>query len=95
MAKYRNRTCVVDGIAFASKKEARRYGVLKAMEQAGQISNLQLQKEFVLIPAHYEPDTIGKRGGIIKGKVSNRMNTHQIQVFYPNLERTILLLPFR
>ena len=72
MAKYRNRTCVVDGIAFASKKEARRYGVLKAMEQAGQISNLQLQKEFVLIPAHYEPDTIGKRGGIIKGKVIER-----------------------
>ena len=72
MSKYRNKKCVVDGIEFDSKKEARRYVVLKAREQAGEISDLRRQVEFVLIPAHYEPDTIGKRGGVIKGKVIER-----------------------
>jgi hypothetical protein len=38
----------VDGITFASKKEARRYGELKLMERAGMISELALQPRFPL-----------------------------------------------
>ena len=40
---------VVDGIHFASTKEARRYQVLKSMEQQGQISELKLQPKFELV----------------------------------------------
>jgi len=36
----------VDGIVFASKKEAKRYLYLKALERAGQIWDLQLQPAF-------------------------------------------------
>lgn len=46
--KYRNRRTVVDGISFASAKEARRYGELKLLERAGEIENLTLQPRFRL-----------------------------------------------
>ena len=40
---------VVDGIRFASTKEARRYQVLKSLEQQGRISELKLQPKFELV----------------------------------------------
>jgi hypothetical protein len=52
--KYGNRKVVVDGIEFDSRKEATRYWELKLLQRAGQISGLELQKEFELIPAQYE-----------------------------------------
>jgi hypothetical protein len=52
--KYGNRKTVVDGIEFDSAKEARRYCELKLLQRAGQIEQLELQKEFELIPAQYE-----------------------------------------
>ncbi len=61
--KYGNRKTVVDGIEFDSAKEARRYSELKLLQRAGRISDLQLQKEFVLIPAQYETfERYGKTG---------------------------------
>ena len=42
------------------------------MEEAEQISDLRRQVKYVLIPAQREPDTIGKRGGKIKGKLIER-----------------------
>jgi len=48
MNKYRNIKTVVDGITFASKAEARRYGQLKLLERAGHITGLQLQVPFRL-----------------------------------------------
>lgn len=69
MRKYGSKKVMYDGIVFDSKKEMRRYCELKLMERAGNIKNLELQKPFELIPAQREPDTIGKRGGLIKGKV--------------------------
>lgn len=48
--KYGNKKIDVDGILFDSKKEAGRYCELKLMERAGIISDLQLQKEYELIP---------------------------------------------
>lgn len=41
--KYHNIKTVVDGITFASKKEASRYEVLRDEQQAGKISQLRLQ----------------------------------------------------
>ena len=61
--KYGNKKIEVDGIAFDSKKEALRYFELKIMEQAGEITDLQMQKEFELIPAQYETfERYGKTG---------------------------------
>ena len=56
-------------ITFDSKKEMQRFVELRYMEQAGLISDLQRQVKFVLIPAQREPDTVGKRGGVIKGRL--------------------------
>jgi hypothetical protein len=53
MAKYKNKKITVDGIAFDSKKEAKRYTELKALEQAGAIIDLRLQVKYTLIPAQY------------------------------------------
>ena len=46
--KYRAVRTEVDGIAFHSKAEARRYGELKLLEKAGEIRYLRLQPEFPL-----------------------------------------------
>ncbi len=67
--KYRNTKTIVDGIEFDSRKEAARYKELKLLEEAGEISNLEMQVKFVLIPTQREPDFVGVRGGIKKGKV--------------------------
>ena len=52
--KCGNVKVTVDGIEFDSKKEARRYVELDLLLQAGEISELELQKEFELIPSQYE-----------------------------------------
>lgn len=72
MNKFNAHKVEVDGITFASKKEARRFGQLKALEQAGLISDLELQKPYELIPNICEPNSVGARGGIKKGKVIER-----------------------
>ena len=46
--KYNAKPTVVDGIRFASQKEARRYGELRLLEKAGEIHVLQLQPAFNL-----------------------------------------------
>jgi hypothetical protein len=46
--KYRAVPTVVDGIRFASKKEAARYGELKLLEKAGEVKELTLQPRFPL-----------------------------------------------
>ena len=46
--KYGNRRTVVDGVAFASAAEARRWQELRLLEQAGQISELQRQPRYPL-----------------------------------------------
>ncbi|GHT86788.1 hypothetical protein AGMMS49543_20840 [Betaproteobacteria bacterium] len=47
-SKYRAVKTVVNGITFSSKKEAKRYNILLAQQQAGEISSLQLQPIFEL-----------------------------------------------
>lgn len=71
-SKYGADKAVVNGIKFDSKREARRYIELRYLEQCGKISDLKMQVKFVLIPAQREPDTVGKRGGIKKGKLLER-----------------------
>lgn len=49
MSKYRAVPVEVDGIRFASKREAARYGVLKLLEASGEIEGLELQPRFPLV----------------------------------------------
>lgn len=70
--KYHNKKITIDGVTFDSKKEARRFQELKILEKAGQISKLERQVKFTLIPAQREPDTIGARGGRKPGKLIER-----------------------
>lgn len=67
--KYGNKKITRDGQSFDSLKEYRRFCELSLLEKAGAITDLQRQVKFVLIPAQREPDTVGKRGGIKRGKV--------------------------
>jgi hypothetical protein len=48
-SKYGNKKVTVDGIRFDSKKEAKRYGNLKLMQMAGEISDLSLQVRYPLV----------------------------------------------
>lgn len=67
--KYNNLKTYRDGIAFDSKREAIRYTQLKLLLDAGEISDLERQVKFVLIPTQREPDIIGPRGGRKPGKL--------------------------
>ena len=60
MSKYKSKKTVVDGIEFDSKREARRWLVLRELEKNGQISDLERQVKFELIPAQRRPDGKGK-----------------------------------
>lgn len=57
---------------FDSNKEYARWCVLKRLQEDGVISELERQKRYVLIPAQREPDTVGPKGGIRKGKLIER-----------------------
>jgi hypothetical protein len=70
--KYHSRKVVADGMTFDSRKEYLRWCELSLLAKVGKITNLQRQVKFVLIPAQYEPDTIGKRGGKKRGKLIER-----------------------
>lgn len=63
MSKYHSKKITVDGETFDSKKEYRRYRELLLLEKAGQISDLQRQVKFLLIPTQYEHfKRFGKNG---------------------------------
>jgi hypothetical protein len=47
-SKYRNRKTVIDGILFDSQREASRYCELKILLRLGEITDLELQPEFLL-----------------------------------------------
>jgi hypothetical protein len=47
-SKYKAKKTEVDGIVFASRREAARYQELKILQQAGEIAALQLQPRFSL-----------------------------------------------
>ena len=88
--KYNAKKTMVDGILFDSVKESRRYQELKILEKAGEISDLQMQVEFELIPEQREPDTIGKRGGIKKGKVIDRKISYIADFTYNENGETVV-----
>ena len=70
--KFHNKKVTLEGETFDSKREASRWLELKMLQRAGRISNLERQKKFVLIPAQYEPEITGPRGGKKKGRLLER-----------------------
>lgn len=65
--KYHAQKCVINGIPFDSRKEARRYQELRLLLRAKQISNLRMQVRYILIPAQYETyERYGKTGKRLK-----------------------------
>ena len=50
MTKYHAQRTEIDGVKFASKKEANRYLQLKAFERVGLIKDLKLQVPYQIIP---------------------------------------------
>lgn len=71
MSKYGNlKTMTIDGIVHDSKKEADRWTMLKLLERAGEIRDLQRQVEYELIPAQYETyERYSKKGKRLKDGV--------------------------
>lgn len=55
MTKYHSRKITVNGIVFDSHREARRYQELQLLLRAGEISQLELQKKYTLIPVQKKP----------------------------------------
>lgn len=70
--KYGNKKIFADGEVFDSKKEYRRWNELIMLVKAREITGLQRQVKYVLIPAQREPDLRGPRGGIRRGKLIER-----------------------
>ena len=69
----------MDGIAFDSYKEAKRYQELKALEKYGVIQDLQLQAKFLLIPSQR-----------INGKVVERECSYKADFVYKENGKTIV-----
>lgn len=66
-SKYGSRKVTRDGITYDSIKEYHRHCELKLLERAGQITDLQTQVPFELIPAQYETfERYGKKGQRLK-----------------------------
>lgn len=65
-SKYGNKPVKIDGLRYASMKEASRHKELMLLEKVGKIKNLRFQVAYELIPAQYETferysDKTGKR----------------------------------
>lgn len=88
--KYGNKKIVRDGMTFDSLKEYRRFCDLSLLLRAGAITDLQRQVEFELIPCQREPDTIGVRGGVKKGKVIEKKCSYVADFVYKENGRTIV-----
>ena len=49
MSKFHSKPTTLDGYRFDSMAEARRYGELKLLERAGEITSLELQPKFEIV----------------------------------------------
>lgn len=79
MHKYKAKKTEYDGIIFDSKKEANRYAELRLLERAGEISGLQRQVNFTLIPSQK-----------IDGKVVERACTYKADFTYQHNGKTVV-----
>ena len=90
-SKYGAHKEVIDGIRFDSKKEANRYLELKRLERLGLIGDLELQKEFVLVPAQFETVPRKRGGGFKKGKCIERAVKYKADFYYFDTEAGVFV----
>lgn len=90
MSKYKNKKVKFNGCVYDSKKEMKRHIDLMELEKRGEITDLQRQVKFVLIPAQREPDTLGKRGGVRKGKLIERECSYIADYIYKRNGETVV-----
>lgn len=78
--KYGNRKTVIDGQVFDSAKEARRWCELKTFLRAGQITDLERQVPFELLPAQRDHETgkVIERGVIYKADFVYQENGRRV-----------------
>ena len=88
--KYHNQKLVRNGETFDSLKEYKRYLELCLLVKAGQIDGLQRQVRFVLIPEQREPDIIGARGGVTKGRLLERRCEYIADFVYTYNGKTVV-----
>lgn len=88
--KYGSRKITKDGMTFDSLREYRRFCELRLLEKAGQITDLRRQVKFVLVPAQYGPDSIGKRGGVKRGKLIEREVSYVADFVYAEGEKQVV-----
>ena len=81
-SKYKNTVIYVGGEKFDSKREYDRWVYLNQLQEGGVIHDLQRQVPFVLIPAQYEDDIIGPRGGRKRGKCIEQKCTYIADFVY-------------
>lgn len=82
MSKYLNQKIRAFGEVFDSKKEFDRFVWLHAMQKRGKIKDLRRQVKYVLIPTQREPDVIGPRGGVTKGKLIEKECSYYADFVY-------------
>lgn len=88
--KYRNKKVTVDGITFDSAKEYKRYRELELLQRGGEIQDLRRQVEYELIPEQREPDTVGARGGVKRGKLNERRCCYVADFVYTDRGNTVV-----
>lgn len=83
-SKFKNKKVKLNGITFDSVKEAHRYSELALMQKAGEISNLQMQVEFELIPTQreYIPYTTKTGKERLKSRVIERAVKYKADFVY-------------
>lgn len=89
-SKYNAKKTEYNGMTFDSKRELKRYKELELMEKCGEIKNLRRQVKYVLIPAQREPDIIGVKGGVKKGRVIERECAYTADFVYEEDGETVV-----
>ena len=73
-------------------KEYWRYSELRLLESTGHIKDLQRQVKYILLPAQREPDIIGKRGGVKKGRLLEREVAYYADFVYTDADTGALIV---
>lgn len=61
MSKYRNQKTIYGDTVFDSRREARRWAELQFLESVGEITDLQRQVQYTLVPAQKEDKHVVER----------------------------------
>jgi len=86
-SKYLAKKSEYNGIKFDSKKEMKRY---IALVEDKDVTDLQMQVRYELIPAQREPSTFNSRGREVLGKVIERKCEYVADFVYKRDGETIV-----